>query len=63
MTKVELARQLGVSKAYVTMLVNGERQPCKRLQRRIVKLTKQGSLPDTFFRNGVPVVASVKPRS
>ncbi len=48
MRQAEIARQLGVSRAYVTMLVKGERQPSKRLSNRIKKLTGKSSLPDTF---------------
>ena len=61
MTKAEIARQLGISRAYVTMLAKGERQPSKRLQRRIEKLTRQGSLPDMPIVNGVQVVAGSNP--
>jgi len=39
MNKAELARQLGVSRAYVTMLAKGKRQPSKRLSNRIKKFT------------------------
>ena len=48
MTKAEIARQLGISRAYVTMLTKGERQPSKRLQKRIQKLTGKSSLSDSF---------------
>ena len=37
-TKAELARQLGVSKAYITMLCNGERKASQQLVNRIQTL-------------------------
>ena len=49
MSKAELARQLGISRAYVTMLVKGERQPSKKLLKKIEMLTGKCSLPDTNF--------------
>ena len=61
MTKAEIARQLRISRAYVTMIINGERQPSRKLKTRIEKLTRQGSLSDTFFANGVQVVAGSNP--
>jgi len=61
MKQVELANRLGVSRAYITMLIKGERKPSKKLQRRINKLTKECSLPDTLLGNGVQVVAGSNP--
>ena len=55
MKQVELAQRLGVSRAYITMLVKGQRTPSKRLQKRISKLTRECSLPDTLLGNGVQV--------
>ena len=48
MSKAEVARQLGISRAYVTMLTKGERQPSKKLLKKIEMLTGKSSLPDTF---------------
>ena len=47
-TKSEIARQLGISRSYVTMLTKGERLPSKRLQRKIEKFTGTSSLLDMF---------------
>jgi transcriptional regulator with XRE-family HTH domain len=44
MKQADVARELGISRAYVTMLKNGERRPSKRLQRKIEKLTANRSL-------------------
>ncbi|MHA2064585.1 MAG: helix-turn-helix domain-containing protein [Candidatus Thorarchaeota archaeon] len=49
-TKAELARQLGISRAYATMLAKGHRHPSKKLQKKIDKLTNECSLPATRFR-------------
>ena len=32
MKKADIARELGISRAYVTMLVKSERQPSKKLR-------------------------------
>jgi transcriptional regulator with XRE-family HTH domain len=37
-TKAELARQLGVSRAHVTMLANGKRKPSEEVVNKIRKL-------------------------
>jgi transcriptional regulator with XRE-family HTH domain len=50
MKYAEIARQLGISRAYVTMLAKGERQPSRGLQRRIEKLTGKRSLSVTNSR-------------
>ena len=34
-TKAEVARQLGISRAYVTMLVNGKRKPTKDIVNKL----------------------------
>ena len=44
MKKAEIARELGVSRAYITMLAKGERKPSKRLQQKINRLTGKCSL-------------------
>ena len=38
MSKSEVARQLGVSRAYVTMLAQGKRTPSEALQHRLGRL-------------------------
>jgi len=48
MTKAELARELGVSRSYVTMIEQGKRQPSKKLRKRISMLTRECSLPATI---------------
>ena len=45
MKQVELARELGVSRSYISMLAKGKRQPSKKLQKKIQKLTSYCSLP------------------
>jgi len=57
----DLASQLGVTRSYITMLKQGKRQPSKKLQRKLAKLTKGCSLPDTFLGNGVQVVGGSNP--
>jgi DNA-binding XRE family transcriptional regulator len=62
MKQVELARRLGVSKACITMLIKVQRQPSKKLQKKINKLTKECSLPDILSGlNGVQVVGGSNP--
>ncbi len=34
-TKVELARQLGVSRAYITMITNGKRKPSEDIVNKL----------------------------
>jgi len=48
MNKADIARELGISRSYVTMLAKGERRPSKRLQRKFEKLTMECSLTDTI---------------
>jgi transcriptional regulator with XRE-family HTH domain len=45
MTRAEIARQLGVSRSYITMIEQGKRTPSKRLQKKLGKSTRQWSLP------------------
>jgi len=61
MKQIDLARELGVTRSYITMLKQGKRQPSKKLQRKLAKLTKGCSLLDTFFVNGVQVVGGSNP--
>ena len=49
MTKAELARELGVSRSYITMIQQGKRQPSKKMQKRLYNLTNVRSLPDTVL--------------
>jgi len=37
-TKAEIARQLGVSRAYITMLTQGKRKPSPALQQKIAEV-------------------------
>ena len=46
MTKAEIAKQLGVSRAYITMLEQGKRKPSRKLTRKLNKLTIP--LPDGY---------------
>ena len=61
MKQAELAKRLGVSRAYITMLLKGERKPSKKLQRGIQKLTNDCSLTAMFLGNGVQVVGGSNP--
>ena len=56
MKQAELARQLGVSRAYITMLVKDQRQPSGKLRKKLQKLTGQAG-----FANGVQVVGGSNP--
>jgi len=48
MTRAEIARQLGVSRSYITMIEQGKRTPSKRLQKKLGKSTRECSLPHTI---------------
>ncbi len=48
MNKSEIARELGVTRSYITMLAKGDRQPSKSLQKKIKMLTGKCSLPASF---------------
>jgi len=43
-TKAEIARQLGVSRTYVTLLTQGKRKPSKRIVDRLAKLKLTSNL-------------------
>jgi len=43
-TKAELARQLGVSRTYVTLLTQGKREPSKTLVDKLAKLKLTSNL-------------------
>ena len=43
-----LAREIGVSPSYVSMLVNGERSPSGRIRRRMLKALEATDFQDLF---------------
>ena len=43
-----LAREIGVSPSYVSMLVNGERSPSGRIRRRMLKALEVTEFQDLF---------------
>ena len=47
-SKAELARQLGVSRTYVTLLTQGKRQPSQQLANKIKQLQLTAKLPVEF---------------
>ncbi len=47
-TKAELARRLGVSRTYVTLLTQGKRQPSQQLANKIKQLQLTAELPVGF---------------
>ncbi len=47
-SKAELARQLGVSRTYVTLLTQGKRQPSQHLANKIRRLQLTAELPVEF---------------
>ncbi len=47
-SKAELARQLGVSRTYVTLLIQGKRQPSQQLANKIKQLQLTVELPVEF---------------
>ena len=44
MSRAELARQLGVSRTYVTLLAQGKRNPSKKLANKLAKLKLTANL-------------------
>ena len=48
MSKAELARRLGVSRTYVTLLTQGKRQPGQQLANKIKQLQLTAELPVEF---------------
>jgi transcriptional regulator with XRE-family HTH domain len=46
MTRAELARRLGVSRTYVTLLVQGKRKPSQQLVNKIRRLGLTSGLPE-----------------
>jgi DNA-binding XRE family transcriptional regulator len=51
MTKAELARELGVSRSYITMIDQGKRTPSRKLTRKLKRLT--GEANHLTFNQGV----------
>ena len=47
-SKAELARQLGVSRTYITLLTQGKRQPSQQLANKIRQLQLTAELPVEF---------------
>ena len=58
MKQVEIAKTLGVSKAYVTMLMNGKRKPSKQI---VNKLKLMDVNISKLITNGVQEVAGSSP--
>jgi hypothetical protein len=50
MNNAEIARQLGISRSFVTLLIKGERQASRKLKRKIDKLTGNSLLSDMVTR-------------
>jgi transcriptional regulator with XRE-family HTH domain len=57
-TKAQLARELGVSRAYITMIANGKRKPSQKFVNKINRLNVNTSYLNL---NGVQVVAGSNP--
>jgi transcriptional regulator with XRE-family HTH domain len=47
-SKAELARQLGISRTYVTLLIQGRRQPSSQLVGQLRQLQLVAQLPPEF---------------
>ena len=45
MTQAELARELGVSRAYISMVLSGRKQPSKRMAERLTELVNSEANP------------------
>ena len=70
MTKGELARQLGVSRTYITLLKQGKKKPSKELVGRLAQVLSTSSSsvnPHTFehltFNQGVAGSRPARPTS
>ncbi len=68
MSKAELARELGVSRTYVTLLTQGKRQPSKRIVDRLAQLkltanlsANTGTHEHLTFNQGVTGSRPVRP--
>jgi transcriptional regulator with XRE-family HTH domain len=42
--QIDLARQLGVSRSYVSRVMSGQKRPSKRMARKLKKVNKQVSV-------------------
>lgn len=51
MNSADIARELGVSRAYISMIKSGKRIPSKQLTKKLEKLTGTAN-----FLNGVRVI-------
>ena len=67
-TRAELSRQLGVSRTYVTLLLQGKRQPSKRIVDRLAQLqltanvtVNTGTHEHLTFNQGVTGSRPVRP--
>ena len=47
-TRAELARQLGVSRTYVTLLAQGKRKPCREIVNKLAHIMLTRELPGKF---------------
>ena len=62
-SKAELARQLGVSRTYVTLLVQGKRQPSQQLANKIKQLQLTAELPvESRLTNALVGKRGLEPR-
>ena len=55
MTKAELARKLGVSRTYVTMITNGKKKPSQRVLDRLTALGLTANLKVNAETSGGPL--------
>ena len=53
MKQVELAKQLGVSKAYISMVLNGKKQPSKQITKALAELGVNQELVNFEARNQI----------
>mgnify|MGYP001122431904 CR=1 FL=1 len=61
MTKAELARKLGVSRAYVTMLSNGTRKPSRKIVNKLKETGLTVNKIKSDLRTFNPLVAGSNP--
>ena len=60
-TRAELARRLNVSRTYVTLLIQGKRQPSQQLANKIKQLALTVSLPSESALTHVVGKAGLEP--
>ena len=60
-TKVELARQLGVSRAYITMIANGKRKPSQDIVNKLNSLNNVNAQLQKFNPKSCPSANSGTP--